>query len=624
MKKITFIICSMLSFGFAFAQPTTNAPVPTKPAADVISVFSDAYSNIATNYNPNWGQSGTVNTTFNPAGGTDLVMAYTNFNYQGTEITTQNASTMEFLHVDIWCNANPTTSIVKVTPVNNGTGAGEFLVTLNHTQGSWFSVDIPKSAFTGMNWDSVFQLKFAANGPGSSVPVNIYLDNIYFWKAPSTPSQLDLLLGFQPGESGGVYGAPFGAAPVPVLEAGTGSNTTQVLKIVGNPAGETWQGIDLNLTSLVNLTTTKTMTMDVFSDTPVTFLVKVTGGVGGPSVVAASATHTGGSTWQTVSFTFNTALDGQAALANGTYSGFVIHTYWAPGAISFATVAKPARTFYVDNIRGPLGTPPVVPSPTTAAPTPPNRAPADVKSIFSNAYAPISTIGYTGDDNTFDNTWCPATTSLVQIAGNDTNRIVGLGCEGITFLAGRFDATTFTHLHLDFWTATATLDKSFNIKFSNWNGGSGEANAIEFSVTNANFLTNPNPGNWISLDIPLQNFTAINGANRNDLVQFIITSDLGVVFYDNLYLHKNTVLSNDTFELASFSAYPNPTSSEWNISAKQNITSIELFDVTGKTVLTLNPNNTEVVINASELSNGIYFAKVSSDVTSKTIKLVKN
>jgi hypothetical protein len=27
-------------------------------------------------------------------------------------------------------------------------------------------------------------MKFAANGPGSIVPVDIYLDNIYFWKAP--------------------------------------------------------------------------------------------------------------------------------------------------------------------------------------------------------------------------------------------------------------------------------------------------------------------------------------------------------------------------------------------------------------------------------------------------------
>jgi hypothetical protein len=54
----------LLAFSFGFSQPTTNAPTPTKAAADVISIFSDAYTNVATNYNPNWGQSGSVTLLF--------------------------------------------------------------------------------------------------------------------------------------------------------------------------------------------------------------------------------------------------------------------------------------------------------------------------------------------------------------------------------------------------------------------------------------------------------------------------------------------------------------------------------------------------------------------------------
>jgi hypothetical protein len=446
----------------------------------------------------------------------------------------------------------------------------------------------------------------------------------------------DQLLGFETSESGGVNGGPFGDAPVPIVEAGTGTNTSQVLKIVGNTTGQPWQGINLNLTSLVNLSSTQTMTMDVFSANPITFLVKATGGVGGPAIVAASASHPGGSTWQTISFTFDTVLDGQGAPANGTYSGFVIHTYWVAGQTSFfpggTAIPTPARTFYVDNIKGPLGTPPVVPAPTVAAPTPPNRPVADVKSIFSNAYAPIAVLNYAGvdgqpsNDNTFNTSWCGANTSLVSIVGNDTNKITGLGCEGVAFLSGRFDASTFTYFHMDIWTSTPTLNKSFNIKFSNWNGGTGEANAIQFSITNTNFLPNPNPGTWISLDIPLSNFTIAGGgsANRNDLVQFIITSDLGTVYYDNLYLHKNTVLSNSNFELSSFNVYPNPTQNVWNITSKQNITSVLLFDVMGKKVQEFTPNATSLELNAAELANGIYFANVTSELGTKVIKLIKN
>lgn len=170
---------------------------------------------------------------------------------------------------------------------------------------------------------------------------SFYIDNVTLELVPTPPAELDLVLGFETTESGGIDGGPFGGGPAPVLETGTGSNTTQVMKIVGNPAGEPWQGINLNLTNAVDLTATKTMTMDVLSDTPITFLVKVTGGGPGVATVAASASHPGGGTWQTVSFTFNTSLDGQPAPANGVYNKFVIHTYWVEGETGFFPGGNP-------------------------------------------------------------------------------------------------------------------------------------------------------------------------------------------------------------------------------------------------------------------------------------------
>jgi hypothetical protein len=168
-----------------------DAPTPTADAADVISIFSDAYTDVATNYNPGWGQSGTVNTTFDPTGnGTNYALAYTNFNYQGTELTQQDASAMDYLHVDIWV-ASGTDRLVKVTPINQGTGAGEFLVDVPLTPGSWNSVDIPKADFTGMIWDAVFQFKFDGqfNGDGSANAngFDVYLDNIHFWRDGPPP-----------------------------------------------------------------------------------------------------------------------------------------------------------------------------------------------------------------------------------------------------------------------------------------------------------------------------------------------------------------------------------------------------------------------------------------------------
>jgi hypothetical protein len=150
------------------------------------------------------------------------------------------------------------------------------------------------------------------------------------------------LLGFETTETGGVNGGPFGGMPAPVLETGTGTNTSRVLRITAEPTQQVWQGINLNLTNPVNLTVNKTLTMDVLSSTPITFLVKVTTG---GAIAAAPVTHNGDGTWQTLSFTFNTALDGQASNPSGTYSGFVIHAYWDVGATGFGTVARPVRTF---------------------------------------------------------------------------------------------------------------------------------------------------------------------------------------------------------------------------------------------------------------------------------------
>ncbi len=162
--------------------PTTNAPNPTCPVGDVVSIYGGFYANnIATNYNPNWGQSGFafVNPNYDPGTG-NLVLAYPNFNYQGTNVITTDLSNMEFLNFDVFTGANPATTTLQVSPINQGTGPAEILVTVPFVQGEWTSISLPKSAFGGMTWDAVFQMKFAANGPGSTVPIDLFLDNIFF------------------------------------------------------------------------------------------------------------------------------------------------------------------------------------------------------------------------------------------------------------------------------------------------------------------------------------------------------------------------------------------------------------------------------------------------------------
>ncbi|MDF1699289.1 MAG: hypothetical protein P1U56_25765, partial [Saprospiraceae bacterium] len=182
LDNIYFSSCSLTA-------PVTNAPEPTCPAGDVVSVYGDFYpTNIATNYDPNWGQTGhmLVDPAYDPGTG-NPILAYPNFNYQGTELTTTDLSGMDFLHFDIWTAADPTSTFIQVTPVQPG--PLEFLVDVPYVSGEWTNVILPMSEFVGMSWADVFQMKFAANGAGSTNPVDIYLDNIYFSTcAPTAPT----------------------------------------------------------------------------------------------------------------------------------------------------------------------------------------------------------------------------------------------------------------------------------------------------------------------------------------------------------------------------------------------------------------------------------------------------
>ena len=150
--------------------PTTAAPTPTVAAANVVSVFSDAYTNIpGTNLNPGWGQN-TVASQVAISGNNTL--KYLGLNYQGIQLgSSQNVSGMTHLHIDYY-SANSTALnafLISTGPVEKAKA-----LTVPTTSG-WVSLEIPLSNFSPVNLADIIQLKFDGNG-------EIYLDNIYFHK----------------------------------------------------------------------------------------------------------------------------------------------------------------------------------------------------------------------------------------------------------------------------------------------------------------------------------------------------------------------------------------------------------------------------------------------------------
>ena len=82
------------------------------------------------------------------------------------------------------------------------------------------------------------------------------------------------------------------------------------------------------------------------------------------------------------------------------------------------------------------------------------------------------------------------------------------------------------------------------------------------------------------------------------------------------------LLGTKNFKSETYSIYPNPTTSVWNIEASdKTIRRIELVDILGKTILSFGKNT--VTINASSLKSGIYFVKIYSDDGVKVRRLMK-
>ena len=123
----------------------------------------------------------------------------------------------------------------------------------------------------------------------------------------------------------------------------------------------------------------------------------------------------------------------------------------------------------------------------------------------------------------------------------------------------------------------------------------------------------------------MQNYS--DARERIAQVLLIYTNSAGapnVLYTDNIYFHKNTVLSNRDDALFESKIYPNPSSDTWTISTPNNmINSVEVFNVLGKKVISQNFNSDEASISVQSLASGIYLARLTTNAGVKTMKLIR-
>ena len=150
------------------------APVPTLPAEQVFSIYSNAYTPAVNRTMGGWGQS-TKEEEVQLAEG-DKAFYYTNCNYLGWELNgTYDMTAYPMLHMDIYV---ATAGSIQFSPIWQA--SKEYLKTYN-LQVGWNSIDVGlEEEITGINLATIYQLKWA------TMPATCYIDNVYFFNDGTT------------------------------------------------------------------------------------------------------------------------------------------------------------------------------------------------------------------------------------------------------------------------------------------------------------------------------------------------------------------------------------------------------------------------------------------------------
>jgi hypothetical protein len=224
-----------------------HAPTPTRDPANVLSLFSNAYTNVPVEYyNGFWAPfQTTLSADFTIDG--DDVLSYTDFNFVGTQFTipTIDGSEMTHLHLDLWLpnEVDPAAQFaVEIVDIgSDGTfDAPNYSTEVVYTSPdplvsqSWIGLDIPLSGLTSKT--NLAQVIYKnLDSPLS----NFYVDNVYFYSGDA-PDPVTLPIDFENGEN--LTGAfDNGANGEPVTNPDqSGINTSSTVYQFNKVEGSAW------------------------------------------------------------------------------------------------------------------------------------------------------------------------------------------------------------------------------------------------------------------------------------------------------------------------------------------------------------------------------------------------
>jgi pimeloyl-ACP methyl ester carboxylesterase len=110
-------------------------------------------------------------------------------------------------------------------------------------------------------------------------------------------------------------------------------------------------------------------------------------------------------------------------------------------------------------------------------------------------------------------------------------------------------------------------------------------------------------------------------------IEFISVGNLSSYNYPYTFLIQNTLSNDDNILITGLKAYPNPFTNQITIEANEPIYKVEIYNLLGQKVKDFeinNPSESKIDIELSELAQGNYIAKVTTQNLILTIKINKN
>jgi hypothetical protein len=554
---VTLFVTNMYFYNDAAGgtAPTVAAPAPTQDASNVISLFSDAYTDVSVD---------TWRTDWSDATFADVLVAgnatkeYTALNFVGIETVANqvDASGMTHFRADVW---TPDITELRVKLVDFGAdgafGGGDDTEhelifdgasTPALVQGQWISLDIPLTDFTGLtNTSNIAQYIFAATPVGTST---LYVDNVYFYNdaggasaptvAAPTPSQ-------DAASVISLFSDAYMDAPVDTWRTDWSDATFADVTVDGNATKEYTALNFVGIETVVNQIDASGMThfrVDFWTPDITELRVKLVD-------FGADAAFGGGDDTEHELIFDTTAQQGQWISLDIPLTDFtgLINTSNIAQYI-FAATPVGTSTLYIDNMYfyNSVGG---GSAPTVAAPTPSQSA-ADVISLFSDAYMDVAV-------DTWRTDWSDATFADVMVAGNATKEYTALNFVGIETVASQVDASGMTHFRVDFWTPDITELRVKLVDFgadAAFGGGDDTEHELIFDIT-------AQQGQWISLDIPLTDFTGLT--NTSNIAQYILAATpvgTSTLYIDNMYFYNASggsggAFVNGDFETGDFTGW---------------------------------------------------------------------